>query len=219
MSRKNLLLGIGIGLVCSGAILMSFQGNSGSELSDEEIKQRAAKLGMVEENQEPILTSELENTKEDAEETQEESGSETTESETTAGGTTESKTKESETGESENKQEAAVVQQTKKTVTVTENTGEEETETTQEKASKKKKQEKKTASKKKSKNTITVKIKQGMSAEAICQEMENKGLIEDADDFKDYLIEKNIQYKLRAGNYKIAAAADYDAIIEEIYKG
>jgi cell division protein YceG involved in septum cleavage len=58
-----------------------------------------------------------------------------------------------------------------------------------------------------------------MTAEAICKELEKEGVIEDAQDLKKYLIEKNVQYSLRAGTYEIAPGADYDDIIAQIYKG
>ena len=59
MNVKNILFGLGLGLVCSRAVLLLFRNQGNAELTDAEIKKRAEQLGMVEERQDAILTSEL----------------------------------------------------------------------------------------------------------------------------------------------------------------
>ena len=58
-----------------------------------------------------------------------------------------------------------------------------------------------------------------MTAGEICRKLKEEGLVEDAEDFRKYLVEKNIQRKLQAGTFEIVNGADYDEIAGAIYKG
>jgi len=69
MKQKNFLMGLGIGLVCSGAVLMMVQSavRGETQLTEAQIKERAAKLGMVDRSENAILNSELQQVKSNTE--------------------------------------------------------------------------------------------------------------------------------------------------------
>lgn len=247
MSGKNVLLGLGIGIICSGVVLLVFGGRSSQELSDAEIKKRAEQLGMVEGREEAILTSELEEMENAGEDDNGANLSSERENDNIDGETKNTPSTEAE-GE---KEDSVKVQGTQKktgndgsaTSDKTKDadsknqggTKTNHTETTSEtktgNKSKTKNPDKNNTKKKNKKNKktagdsdadgdmVTVKIESGMTAGDICRKLEDKGLVKDAEDFENYLVKKNIQYKLRAGTYEILDGADYEAIIGEIYKG
>lgn len=267
MSLKNIILALGIGMVCIGTLLMFVNGQRGSELSDAEIKRRAEMLGMVEPNKkDAILTSELEDL---------EKNTEDIDTKKDTDGEKEKDLKEEDNqnnqeldlqgNKADNPTENGEVSDDKKIgtdETSTEknsdkNTSKKANENTDNKASEKKEDtssdkktsgkknedansSKKTSNKKTSENkktntkkkdtkkqqteeekkeTITVKINSGMTAGEICQKLQEEGLVEDAEDFRKYLVEKNIQRKLQAGTFEIANNADYDEIVSAIYRG
>lgn len=225
MSIKNIFFGLGIGLICSGAILLFFRNQGNAELSDEEIKKRAEQLGMVEDRQDAILTSEVEGMQGDT------SGasSEESPSEENTGGTEAKETKEEQESPENKTEDIENVQETgqqeisadSSKVQASGKKNKEDTNSLKEKKKKKEKEEtkQKDTGQQEAGETITVEITSGMTAGDICRLLKKQGVVEDAEDFKAYLVKKNIQHKLRAGTFEFSAKADYEEIVGEIYKG
>lgn len=251
MNVKNILFGLGLGLVCSGAVLLLFRNQGNAELTDAEIKKRAEQLGMVEERQDAILTSELKelekaengdalekslsaeqadgaesdgnkkaDVKEEPAENKIQTGAENVQ------GTEVGKQEESnaDSGKAQEKKSTASEKAQKSD---TKNTASEKAQAADQKStasSKKKKKKTKTEEKqedddKQESEIITLEIKSGMTAGAICEAFQKQGIIENAEDFRNYLVQKKIQHKLRAGTFEFSKGADYEEIIGKIYKG
>lgn len=279
MGLKNIVLTLGIGMVCIGTSLLFVNGQKSSELSDAEIKKRAEMLGMIEPNKDAILTSELENLKNnegDAEDTEniekkEMNGQEDLQDNNNQ--KTENKDKEKEIEKNSNKntskKENEDAENADKNTSIKKDAESEKTSNKTNKASSNKISNGKTSSNKTSndkgldnnilneetskkentkkannskknkknvkkedtnkkdekqqeiedKNTTIVKINSGMTAGEICRKLQEEGLIEDAEDFRQYLVDKNIQRKLQAGTFEIINGADYDEILGSIYRG
>lgn len=286
MGLKNIVLTLGIGMVCIGTSLLFVNGQKSSELSDAEIKKRAEMLGMIEPNKDAILTSELENLKNnegDAEDTeniekkemngQQEDLQDNNNQKTENNQEIENKDKEKEIEKNSNKntskKEKESAENADKNTSIKKDAESEKTSNKTNKASSNKISNGKTSSNKTSndkgldnnilneetskkentkkannskknkknvkkedtnkndekqqeiedKNTTIVKINSGMTAGEICRKLQEEGLIEDAEDFRQYLVDKNIQRKLQAGTFEIINGADYDEILGSIYKG
>lgn len=190
MKLKYYLRGLGIGIIVTAVIMGIASGNRKETLSDREIKERAAALGMVEQGssladmeaaasskgqEEPLQTPEM--TADAAEEPT--AASEAAEEPTAAPEETEEPT--------------AVPEETDEPTDVPEET------------------EEPTAA---SKDTVTIEIRSGDSSYAVCRKLEAEGLIASAGDFDSYLYTKGYDRKLRIGSYEIPA----DAKPEEIAK-
>lgn len=63
---------------------------------------------------------------------------------------------------------------------------------------------------------IEIMVIPGSNATRVVQELYAKGLIDDAEGFKNYLIEKGVTTKIKSGRHSIPVGADYDEIIEVI---
>ncbi|MBW8348118.1 endolytic transglycosylase MltG [Bacillus sp. IITD106] len=61
-------------------------------------------------------------------------------------------------------------------------------------------------------------ISEGMSSKEICTELENAGLIDDAEDFNDYLANKNLQKNIQIGTYELNDKMTYEEISNIIAK-
>lgn len=252
MSLKNIVLILGIGMVCIGTSLLFINRQKSSELSDAEIKKRAEMLGMVEPNKDAILTSELESLKDNTEneedienveniekkETKEEQGKDLQDKENQKTENNQEienqgienqeienqgvenqeidsqknkdKDKEKEVEKNSNKN-TLKKEKTKKTNKSKKNKKNVKKENTKKKNTKQKETE--------NKDTVIVKISSGMTAGEICRKLQEEGLIEDAEDFRQYLVDKNIQRKLQAGTFEIVNGADYEEIVGSIYRG
>ncbi len=64
--------------------------------------------------------------------------------------------------------------------------------------------------------TITFTIKKGMSSGQVAKLLVEKGLIEDADDFNQYIVKKGKASIIRVGEYTVSADASYDEIVTAI---
>ena len=61
-------------------------------------------------------------------------------------------------------------------------------------------------------------IKPGAMAENVSSDLQKKGLIEDAEDFKNYLISNKYSTKVLTGEFDIPKGSDYDDIINIIVR-
>jgi len=224
MSRKNFLMGLGIGIVCCGVLLMFAAGRMQTkELSDTEIKKRAEQLGMVEAEDEPILSSERvqqeseqptlakDDTKDDATGNKENDSKKNTDNIT---GKNTGTTNDDDGGKG-------------KDFTSDEQSDHESSDLKQDNQdqskSTKKKQINKKKNKKKSKKqpadedsqaeTVTVTITKGMSAKQICTELQNTGVVKNAEDLEKYIQGKKSTNRLLAGTFELKKNAEFDEIL------
>lgn len=65
---------------------------------------------------------------------------------------------------------------------------------------------------------ITFQIEEGMSSQKVADLLEKKGLIDDAKDFNNYIIEQGKAHILRTGNYTLPLTSSYDEILNAITK-
>lgn len=67
-------------------------------------------------------------------------------------------------------------------------------------------------------STITIEISSGMWSEQVASDLEQKGLIDSAKKFDNYLVEHDYQSKISIGTYEIPIGADYEEIASIITK-
>lgn len=65
---------------------------------------------------------------------------------------------------------------------------------------------------------ININIPYGTKATQVANELYDAGIIDDADSFKEYLIEKKLTKKIRTGSYRIKQGSTYDEIAAIIRK-
>ena len=65
---------------------------------------------------------------------------------------------------------------------------------------------------------IDITIPKGAVSDDVAEILEEEGLIEDKADFHNYVKEKNMETKLKYGEYKISSDASFDEIIEILSK-
>ncbi|MBS4217145.1 endolytic transglycosylase MltG [Bacillus sp. FJAT-49711] len=61
-------------------------------------------------------------------------------------------------------------------------------------------------------------ITEGMSSKEICSQLEDAGLIDDAEDFNDYLANQNLQRYIQIGTYDLNDSMSYEDISSIIAK-
>ena len=66
--------------------------------------------------------------------------------------------------------------------------------------------------------TVTVTVNRGTGSRAICNRLEELGLIEDARDFDQYLIDNGYSKRISVGTYEIETGADWETIAKIITK-
>lgn len=195
MKLKYYLRGLGIGIIVTAVIMGASSGSRKETLSDREIRERAAELGMVEQSGSLAEMAQEENVEipEETEETEvpTEVPSESPET--------------SEEPTATQTPEAVATEEPEETQTP-ETTAAEEPEETPKAAATKEPVE--------AADTVTIEIKSGDGSYTVCQKLEQKGLITSASDFDTYLYSNGYDRKLRAGSHEIPA----DAKPEEIAK-
>ena len=66
------------------------------------------------------------------------------------------------------------------------------------------------------KGKTTFVVRSGLYSSSVSREMEEAGIIDDADEFNAYLINKGYGKRVRSGTYKIPEGADFDTIAKII---
>lgn len=64
--------------------------------------------------------------------------------------------------------------------------------------------------------TVTIDIYSGMSSNKVAARLEELGVVEDADDFNNYMYSRRIENSIRIGRFDISQNATYDEIINII---
>ena len=195
MKLKYYLRGIGIGIIITTIVLMiAFSIHKQQPLTDDEIRERAAELGMV--MPESLSTGDKLSDTEAL--TQEEESSE-------AVGDTEAAVQKEESskavGDSEEKSSE------------TGNTDKAQADEQQEADNPK---EEKDEPQKEVIEQVEITIVGGEYSDAVCKKLKKAGIIEDSDDFNKYLSKGGYDNLIQPGNYKIPLDAEYDEIIKII---
>lgn len=190
MNWKHFLRGLGTGIIFSALIMLVAYMTSGSyRISDEEIIERATKLGMVMEDR-SIVSSE--------------DNASSTEENNTSAATTEKQTTEATTEKSISDTEATTAEQTTTEVVTTETVTtekqtEEEPDTTY--------------------TTVEITVSRGMSSEEIAKLVQDAGIIEDYLDFDKYLNANGYSNKLSVNTFELHSGMSYEEIAKELTKG
>lgn len=206
MRIRMYLRGLGIGIVVT-ALIMGITASRKPAMTDEEIKAKAAAMGMVEQDSvlKPVI---IEDTPEDdpvtetseeapATEATEEASEEASVTEPPAEEATKEDAKEAGPGEEEEKAEEPAA----------EDAPEEAAESTPSATD---------GSNVKTSGTFTLEIAGGYGSEQVCALLEKGGMIRSASDFDKYLCDHGYDHRIRTGKYTISAGADYETIAKTI---
>lgn len=202
MKLKYYLRGLGIGIVVTAVIMQVAQGHRKETLSDREIKERAAALGMVEQSS---LLADLETTPEALQATEEPLPEETVQAlpeetpESTPAGMPEETAGPTETPE----EEAPQIPTTAPKETPGKDAGQPEDASPT---------DSETVPAASSGEEVTIEILSGEGSYTICQKLEKAGLIASASDFDVYLYTNGYDRKLRIGSYQVPVGAEPETI-------
>lgn len=207
MKLRYYMRGLGIGMLITALILI-LSGRTSGQLSDEQIKARAAELGMVMEDKSVLKESEaspsamLEETEEKTEEVEpeevrpEEQAEKQQEPEETA---TESKVADQQETENDKPGEQVEKQQEPENVEPEEAKPDEaESETQAE--------------------TVTITVRSGASSVSVAKQIEDAGLVSSAGEFDRYLCQNGYDKKICVGTYTIPMDATEEEIARVITK-
>jgi len=190
MKLKYYLRGLGIGIITTAFISSIANGVGNKSLTTEEIIQKAKELGMVTQDEYDTVNSDLVNTKNNLKEIQKQISDE------------KETIKEPEASNVEENDES-LDSSNEKNVTVTDNAPTTETfiegsvnEIT----------------------TVTFNITPGMSSEAISKLLEEKGIIKNAYEFNQYVVDTGNVNNLQIGEYEVKSGENYDTIIGRLTK-
>ena len=197
MKEKYYLRGLGIGVIVAVVIMGVTQDGRKETLSDREIMERAAELGMVE------AGGSLADMAEAA--TQEEKEEEALTAQMPGNEGEEKPSEESTEAPTEKPTETPEEMATEKpTETPTETPTEKPTETPKATAEE--------TPSKASSGTVLIEVKSGDGSYTICQKLVEKGLITSATEFDNYLYTGGYDRKLRAGSFEIPEGAQPEEI-------
>ena len=194
MKLRYYMRGLGIGMLITALILI-LSGRTSGQLSDEQIKARAAELGMVMEDKSVLKESEaspgaaLEETEEKPEEVEPEE--------------VEPEEVEPEEVESEEVEPEEVEPEEEKPKEVEP----EETEA-----------EKVTPEETVPAETVTITVRSGASSVSVAKQIEDAGLVSSAGDFDRYLCQNGYDKKICVGTYAIPVGATEEEIARAITK-
>lgn len=187
MKRKIILRNIGIVLIAVSCGLFLINTTGKKQLSDDEIKEKAKELGMVEAGEsslEGILRS-----------TEEEITTEVIEKPSTATESQEDLSVVQEANSTEN--------ETTKESTTEEQTVEATTEEMTEEASEEKKDEV---------VEVTFDVTSGMTSWHVAKLLEEQGIIANAPEFDDFLVNNGYANRIRVGQYKVRSTNSFEEI-------
>ncbi|MBQ4536821.1 MAG: hypothetical protein II994_04285 [Lachnospiraceae bacterium] len=198
MKLKYYLRGLGLGILVSALILGIAGGNRQTTLSDEEIKARAEKLGMVDGSN--LTLSQVQSSQEATKES-EELPTEANESKELPAETKETEElpiepKESDGGAEETTEVPEASTETESTEGAT--AASSETETTEGTA------------------IVTFVIKSGASSDAVSRNLVTAGLVENAKEFDAYLCNNGYSRSLRVGSFEIPTGSTWEEIAKII---
>ena len=208
MNLRYYLRGLGVGILVTAVIMEVASGGKKETLSDAEIKRRAAELGMVEES---TRLSDLE-------------AEEVAPSEEPTALPTQEPSKEPTalpTQEPSEEPTALPTQEPSKEPTAlpTQEPSKEPTALPTQKPSEEPSAAQTGEAAQTSADTLSIKVEAGDGSYAVCEKLEQAGLIASAVDFDRYLYENGYDRKLRTGSYEIPADAEPETIAEILISG
>lgn len=235
MNLKYYLRGLGIGVTVTALILGIALGSGKESMSNEEIKERAKALGMVEgtmtvaeaaavqeTEKEPVILDEEkvvvqesagleEKTAEEAKETEDpkaesEETKETQDSEAESEGAQETQDPEMESEEADPDPQAE--KEDAQEVMEPAEEPEQKAEPTEEPVTEAMQEEDSSGE-----NMVSFVVNHGEGSMTICKRLKEVGLIEDAAEFDAYLCQNGYSTRLRAGEYRILADAGWEEIL------
>jgi len=181
---KYYLRGIGIGLIVTTVVLMiAFAVHKDEPLSDDEIRERAAALGMVMPESDKLSAQRENESGRPEDEANNQTDNQTGQKETDASKTDDVSVGDEDSAKKEEKQDHK--QDDKKDE-------EKEPEVTEQ---------------------VEISIVGGEYSDEICTKLKEAGVIEDAEDFNKYLSSGGYDNLLQPGNYVLPLGADYDEIV------
>ena len=213
MNLKYYLRGLGIGVVVTALIMGITAGKAKETLSNEEIKERARALGMVEESR--VLTDVIDNDSSQKEEKEPSPSSEDAlsssvadvssevEPEPMSEGSSDSDSEDSDDGQED--MGNAERQETTAADSEPENQGEvpEESDNGDESSSG---------------ESVTIEVNSGEGSFVVCQKLEDAGLVSLASEFDRYLYENGYDKRINVGTYEIPVGAEWEEIARIIAK-
>ena len=235
--------GLGIGILVTALILIAVNlKNNKGQMTDAEIKERAAALGMVDGNSYSLTdaASAMNAEKEDAaetgeheadeleeinpeegtasgEKTEEEAGSETEAEETKTEETESEEVKAEETKPEETEAEEVKPDETKVEEAGPEETKAEETKTEEAKVEEPKSEEPAAEETKPAEGSkVTISIARGAASETAAATLAGAGLIDDAADFNSYMIRNGYDRRIHPGTFEILMGSSYEEICKII---
>jgi len=210
MKLKYYLRGLGIGIIVTAVVMGVASGNRKETLSDREIIERAAELGMVEQGssladlkseEEPVGSPEAEKTEKPVK---------TPESEKT-----EEPVKTPESEKTEEPVKTPEAEKTERPVKTPEPEKTEEpvkTEAPVKTPEPEKTKEPSETPKGTPSDAVVIEVRSGDSSYTVCQRLQEKGLVASASEFDTFLCTKGYDRKLRAGSYEIPSGATDEEI-------
>lgn len=221
MKLRYYLRGLGIGIIGTALIMQLTAGSTGN-MTDEEVKKRAAELGMVEESATTLL-KESEKRMEERKETESQkqiSSNEVSENEVSENEVSENKVSENKISEEVSDNEVSANLASKnETPALPLGTVLDEAEDGQ--ASGQKKQEKaepKEQEQKVPEKPVTITISSGQGSLSVAKSCESAGLVTDAAEFDRFLCAGGYDRKLKAGSHQIKKGASKEEIAEALCK-
>lgn len=213
MNLKYYLRGLGIGIVVSTIIVGIAANNRTQTLSDTEIRQRAAELGMVEPS--GVLADEIPSAESLKEKEELPSPTPEAEDEETPVPTEAPEKEEVASPSPEDKDNQNEVKEEEPTPTATPEAKEEEPAPTEAPEVKEEEsssvaapgQEEALAG-----ETVTIVVRSGDGSYSVCKKLEEAGLIESATAYDTYLYEKGYDKRIVAASHEIPADADEEQI-------
>lgn len=195
MRFKYYLRGCGMGILVATLLLMVAAGSPKEDMRDEDVIARAKELGMVfsEEGENPQGNSP--ETKDSQTEDSETENSQTTDSQTEDSGTDNSQTTDSQTEDSQKEDSQIKDSQIKDSQTEdsqTEDSGEE--------------------------GPIRISVKQGEVCRELAEDLLEKGLITDAEEFRNFMKDYGYDDMLRVGAYEFEKGMTYLEIAKILTK-
>ena len=190
MRFKYYLRGCGMGILVATLLLMVAAGSPKEDMRDEDVIARAKELGMVfsEEGENPQGNSP--ETKDSQTEDSETENSQTTDSQTEDSGTDNSQTTDSQTEDSQ--KEDSQIKDSQIKDSQTEDSGEE--------------------------GPIRISVKQGEVCRELAEDLLEKGLITDAEEFRNFMKDYGYDDMLRVGEYEFEKGMTYLEIAKILTK-
>lgn len=209
MKFKYFLRGLGVGIIFTSLIcLAAYQNTVSNKMTDAQVIKRAKQLGMVEQEDK---VGDLLKDKNDSEKGKNETQAITQEK---AGSSTQKITSEIDTTEKESTRKETTEKETAEKETTEKNSTPKTTE--EEKKTEADATEQTDSNKTNEKETVELVVERGTTSYPVCQKLEALGMIKNAEEFDNFLIENGYANRLRVGTHKLKKGMDYRAIAEAI---